>query len=415
MAADSGFADPDDEDLHPAWDDTPDETDADLGARRPRLGQARSPGRADATEDLPRLLDPLCAATDALARLDARAAAAAGPVREGLLARLAWLEAAGCLAHAHAWAHPLDLALRERGLAASTALAAVGAPQQTLPQTFAAAGNPSAWADPPLDELAAGDAAIAEALALARALRRLLAQSGATAVGTATALATTLQRLGASMADPAGFATWWNGVVSPVRRRPRFGAPDRQGAAPALPPLLAAAHTAQSWMAAGLTHAPTPAQALLLAAALLARAGATRAVALPVWAAYPALGFGDRDALPSLRSDAANRLIGWGQPVSWELAFLQLVADSARMGLRELDRLEATAETGRGLAAQADKRSRLPDVIDALLRAPVLTPNALARKLRIAPQTATALLRDLQAREMVREVTGRGRFRAFAV
>ena len=224
-----------------------------------------------------------------------------------------------------------------------------------------------------------------------------------------------LRGLGASMADPAAFATWWNGVVPPVRRRPRFGEPDGQGTAPALPPLLAAANTAQSWMAASLTHAPTPAQALLLAAALLARAGATRTVALPVWAAYPALGNGSRDALPSLRSNAANRLIGRGVPVSFPLAFLHLAADSARMGLRELDRLEAVAETGRGLAAQADKRSRLPDVIDALLRAPVATPNALARKLRIAPQTATTLLRDLQARRVVREVTGRGRFRAFAV
>jgi hypothetical protein len=57
----------------------------------------------------------------------------------------------------------------------------------------------------------------------------------------------------------------------------------------------------------------------------------------------------------------------------------------------------------------------LPDALDALLRVPVLTPKALAAQLRIVPQTATALLRMLQAKGVVREVTGRGSFRAFAV
>jgi Fic family protein len=168
-------------------------------------------------------------------------------------------------------------------------------------------------------------------------------------------------------------------------------------------------------MEAGLTDPPTPAQALLLSAAILSRTGLLRAACLPVWAAYPAVGFGDRAALPTLRSDAADRLVGWGVPITWPLAFLHLVAESARMGLRELDRLDAAAEKGRALAARADKRSRLPGAIEALLRYPALTPNALAAELRIAPQTATALLRELQARGLVREVTGRGRFRAFAM
>ena len=43
------------------------------------------------------------------------------------------------------------------------------------------------------------------------------------------------------------------------------------------------------------------------------------------------------------------------------------------------------------------------------------TPKALAARLRIAPQTGTALLRALQGRGVVREVTGRGSFRAFAI
>ena len=168
-------------------------------------------------------------------------------------------------------------------------------------------------------------------------------------------------------------------------------------------------------MAAGITEPPAPAHALLAATGLVTRAGVTRAVFLPVWAAYPAAGFGDRDQLPSLRSDAADRLVGRDRPVTWPLAFLHLVAESAQAGRRELDRLEAAAEQGRAVAAAVDKRSRLPDAIAALLRTPVLTPKALAGTLGIAPQTATALLRALQAKRVVREVTGRGSFRAFAI
>ncbi len=85
------------------------------------------------------------------------------------------------------------------------------------------------------------------------------------------------------------------------------------------------------------------------------------------------------------------------------------------MGLRELDRLRAAAETGRGLADGVDRRARLPDAIDALLRTPAQTPKALAARLGIAPRTGTALLRDLQAPGFVREVTGRGSYRAFAI
>ncbi len=97
------------------------------------------------------------------------------------------------------------------------------------------------------------------------------------------------------------------------------------------------------------------------------------------------------------------------------MAGLHLIAESARLGLRELNRLEVAVAQGRHGLAGIDRRSRLPAALDALLRAPVLTPKALAARLRIAPQTATALLRTLQVKGVVREVTGRGRFRAFAV
>jgi ribosomal protein S25 len=68
-----------------------------------------------------------------------------------------------------------------------------------------------------------------------------------------------------------------------------------------------------------------------------------------------------------------------------------------------------------GVIARCDKRARLPDALESLLRVPVLTPKALAARLKLAPRTAPTLLRALQGRGVVREVTGRGSFRAFTI
>ena len=170
MPVDRPFTDPDEEDrpLRPAWEDTPDETDADRAGAR--AGSPGPPGgrRCPAQRGPPPPSSPICSvplalATDALARLDARAAAAPDAVRAGLLARMAFAEAAGWLAHAHAWVHPLDLALRAAGLTASTALAAVGRGHRALPQTFAGPFDPPDWATPPFDRLAEGDRVLSEA------------------------------------------------------------------------------------------------------------------------------------------------------------------------------------------------------------------------------------------------------------
>ena len=414
MADDPPFDDADtaDERLRPAWEDTPDETDADcFPSRRHPSPSGDSDWLAGA--DLPVLLTALADASDALARLDARLATAADVVRDGLLARLALTEAAGFLAHAHAWVHPLDLALRDAGLTAPAALAALGAGSRALPHTIAQPVGRLGWEDPPLETLPAADQGVTDALALARLLRRLPG-GGPHPFGSAAATAETLAALGAAQLDTERLAAWWDAhaPASPPRRR--FGAKRGAGRAPR-PPLLAGAVAAQAWMESGIIDPANPGLGLLAAFGRVVRQAPVRHVLVPVWSAYPAVGFGDRDALPTLRSDAADRLVGWGHAVGWPVACLHLIAESARLGLRELDRLETAAEQGRGALAGTDCRSRLPDALDALLRAPVLTPKALAAQLRIAPQTATALLRTLQAEGVVREVTGRGSFRAFAV
>jgi hypothetical protein len=423
MPSDRSLADPDDDTtpLRPAWEDTADETDADRGVtasrpaarRRPTTGISAWPD--DAT--LRDLLAPLASATDALARLDARTAGAAEPVRAGLLARMALAEAAGWLAHAHAWVHPLDLALRDAGLTASTALAFTGLGHRALPQTFGGISDPRGWSDAPFDQLADGDRSLTEALALSRVLPRL---PGHHSPGFADAreAAASLHALGAEELNVDALADWWR-ALTPTGASLRRASLAKAGEGyPPLPPLLAIARAAEAFMDAAITTPAAPALALLAAMACChtsVAGAAAPAVFVPVWAAGPAIGFGDRSALPSLRSDAADRLLGRHGPLIWPLAFLHLVAESARMAARQLDRLEAAAGQGRGLTAGLNRSTRLPDALEALLRAPVLTPKALAARLRVAPQTATALLRELQGRGLVKELTGRERFRAFAI
>lgn len=88
------------------------------------------------------MLNHLLRAQDNLARLEAATAAAAGPVREGLLARVACQEGAGWLAHQGRWIHPLDLAMRAAGITGSVAAAGLGTRlASVLPSTLAASSG----------------------------------------------------------------------------------------------------------------------------------------------------------------------------------------------------------------------------------------------------------------------------------
>ena len=92
-----------------------------------------------------------------------------------------------------------------------------------------------------------------------------------------------------------------------------------------------------------------------------------------------------------------------------------MVAESALIALRELARMIEIEGKGRGSAARHDRRSRLAEVLDGLLRTPVVTARGLADSLWVTAQTATAALRALQGKGLVREVTGRESFRAFGL
>jgi hypothetical protein len=167
-------------------------------------------------------------------------------------------------------------------------------------------------------------------------------------------------------------------------------------------------------MESGTADIPDAIQALAVAALLLKRMGAVEFIPLPLWAGWPGLcAPDDPGVLPRLRGDTAARLAPDG--AVWPVVFLHLVAEAARAGSRTIAALRQAEAAGAALAAQQDKRSHLGAAIEALLRQPALTASALARQLAITPQAALRLCARLDQAGLVREVTGRGSFRAYSL
>jgi len=297
-----------------------------------------------------------------------------------VVARLALREAAGWLAHHHGtWVHPADLGLRQAGLTGSvTAAAMSGRLKATLPSTLDAGDQPHTLAE---------DLAIDQALQFARLWRRLAELRSWAPLNDTESLTHLLAQLGSHTPPEAALAAW----------RQRFSvhlAPDLA----ALPVLLQAGLAAQAWA----EHEPCygghlPTVALFLAACLCRRRGATPQFALPFWSAAPGL----LETLGLLAGPA------------WLPAFLRVIADAGLRAGQELSRLQTAAERAAGLHRTA--RSQLPAASALAVRLPVLTARALADQLKLTPQAALILLKQLVGVGMLREATGRAAWRAFVI
>jgi hypothetical protein len=91
--------------------------------------------------------------------------------------------------------------------------------------------------------------------------------------------------------------------------------------------------------------------------------------------------------------------------LDWIAQFLNCVAEAALVGLRDLARLLEAEKKRANIGLTV--RSRLPDALDAVLRAPVVTVDSLAKTLHVSPRAALGLLQQLRTAGIVREATGR--------
>lgn len=93
------------------------------------------------------------------------------------------------------------------------------------------------------------------------------------------------------------------------------------------------------------------------------------------------------------------------------VAYLDSIREAATLGLKEHDRLlNAKHRMERRLQGRRSS-SRLPELIDLVLARPVVSTAMIVKALGTTPQGAVGLANQLELREM----TGRGRFRAWGV
>jgi hypothetical protein len=356
----------DDLDLwRPPWET--DTADQPPGALRRRQPVAQP-------DDRHPLLAPLARAQDAVARLEARIEAASSAVAEGARARMSYREASGWLSHSHVWVHPHDLALRDAGLTGSYGTAArADRLEPELPATMAQGS--------PLDALPS-DVSVDLALRFARNWRRLAEHRTWKPIADAHALRETLQSLGFGGAFRLAEAEDWLASVSGRDEGPA---------------LIRAGRAARDWMNRSQSAVPLGLDAMFLGACYWRDKGFGRSISLPFWAA----------------GEPRHHRLALRVGIDWMASFLDCVAAATRPAGEELARLQVAEEKAHSLRASA--RSRLPDALRAVLRAPIVTARGLAESLDVTPQAALGLLRQLMGAGIIREATGRASWRAFVL
>jgi hypothetical protein len=163
-----------------------------------------------------------------------------------------------------------------------------------------------------------------------------------------------------------------------------------------LPPVLRAALALDAWnFLEVLQHAPWLGR--LFAASILRQAGLTTVAHL----APLNLGLKSIPVDRRRHRDRDTRL----------LAVLMGIAAAAEAGLKEHDRLMLARQTMTRKLLGRRTSSKLPQLIELVLSRPLVTAGTVAKAIGVTPQAAVRIVEQLNLREM----TGRGRFRAWGV
>ncbi|MEI2300525.1 RHE_PE00001 family protein [Ensifer sp. MJa1] len=163
-----------------------------------------------------------------------------------------------------------------------------------------------------------------------------------------------------------------------------------------LPPALQAIVALDAWNElAVLQHAPWLGR--LLVASILRQAGLTTAAHL---AAFN-LGLKSIPVDRRRHRDRETRL----------LAIAQGLSAAAELGLKEHDRLALARQMMERKLAGRRTSSKLPELIELVMAKPLVSAGMVVKTLEVTPQAARRIVGELGLREM----TGRGRFRAWGV
>ena len=163
-----------------------------------------------------------------------------------------------------------------------------------------------------------------------------------------------------------------------------------------LPPVLQAIVALDAWNEiAVLQHAPWLGR--LLAAAILREGGVTSGAHLV------AINLGLK-AIPVDRRRHRDRETRF-------LAIARALTVAAETGLKEHDRLVLARQMMMRKLEGRRTSSRLPELVDLVMARPLISAGMVSKTLEVTPQGARRIVQELGLREM----TGRGRFRAWGV
>ncbi|MCD2173499.1 RHE_PE00001 family protein [Rhizobium sp. C4] len=365
--------------------------------------------------DLPALFGPVCRATDALARLDE--CIARSTIREGFLERQDFADAVSSMWVDGELVHVEDLVLHDARRDARTPTHELTIAHSVLRSRRQIGSHPADWAlsNAGLARLR-GEAREADAHSPLQPPSPT--QVSSIPEGSPEDDDLALEDAGDEFAEIDALLSRSSALIDDtLNNRPAAKrAPDRDPliydadwdedarldewmqilrAADALPPVLKAAIALDAWnQLQVLQHRAELGRQL--AAALLRQEGVARAHLPPLNVGLKAIKI-DRRRSPS----RMTRL----------LAILESIEETAATGLKEHDRLLAARAQLERRTANRRGHSRLPQLVDLVIARPVVSASLIAQELDITPQGALVLTKELNLREM----TGRGRYRAWGV
>lgn len=351
---------------------------------------------------LDELMTPVCAATAALTRLDERLARS--PVGEGLIARMHMHDAVSALWLEGELVHLEDLVLHDARMDIRTPSHALTRAHAVLRTRRQIASRSPGWAispqgmqqllgssvpdtvaiSPKEDAVAADDEDAVNADPIMDDIDAILARTTALLDGISTQAPVKMVRR-----DPLLYDDDWDEQERLATWRGLFAKTQ------ALPPLLRAAILFDAWHRIEVLQRSSWLGQLFIAAFLRQSEVSTHHLAC--------INQGLRVMRPEERRSNVS--------LTRIKAFLSAIEKAADLGMKEHDRLLLSREQMSRKLKGRRSNSRLPQLIEMVLSNPLISAAMVEKQLQVTQQGAIKLIQDLG----LREITGRGRFRAWAV